>query len=330
MLGSSIRNMKQRSLHFMSHFFRFAWPSIGRRMACLEVCIRKPSAMHRPILLLLLLLIMTLPKAHAQAELPDRQGYLQLTPGFGRLLVRDRQVGDLVHRADLARIGFTYAHIGAKGDWVFQLAYGRGLLAPASTGPRTTLFRTWDWDGTVTDEPIPMDRPMWMAELRVARTFHAGPQEDGTGWYFGPAIGWSANRPQGFAPVGQMACATFDGMVGRAQQFGRHTVNAEFALTLVALMTREPWSRSVSVPGNTSRISSFFDSGTTWAAPWQVFQARLDVRYAYRVSDRFSLGLGLHIGYLNDAERHKLDHPAQLRLFDRRLEAALTYNFLKR
>jgi len=281
--------------------------------------------MYRSFHYLLLLLL-----AGMLTEASGQQGYFQLTPGIDRLLVRDRQVGDLVHRADLARIGFTYAHNGAKGDWVFQLAYGRGLLAPTSTGQRTTLFRTWNWDGSVTDEPIPMDRPMWMAELRVTRTFHAGPQVDGSGWYFGPALGWTASRPQGFAPVGQMACASFDGMVGRAQQFGRHSINADFALTLVALMTREPWSRSVSVPGNTGRITSFFDSGTIWAAPWQVFQARLDVRYAYSLSTRFSLGLGLHIGYLNDADRDKPDHPAQLRLFDRRLEAALTYNLLKR
>jgi hypothetical protein len=274
--------------------------------------------------LLLLLLVGMLTEAQAQ------QGYFQVTPGLDRLLVRDRQIGDLVHRADLARLGFTYAHTGPKGDWVFHLAYGRGLLAPTSTGARTTLFRTWNWDGSVTDEPIPMDRPMWMAELRVARTFHLGPQVDGNGWYFGPALGWTANRPQGFAPVGQMACATFDGLVGRSHVSGRHRINAEFSLTLVALMTREPWSRSVSVPGNTGRISSFFDSGTTWAAPWQLFQAQLDLRYAYQLSTRFAIGLGVHVGYLNDAARDKLDHPAQLRLIHRRLEAALTYNLLQR
>lgn len=280
--------------------------------------------MHRHLLLTILFTVLSLLRSQAQ------QGYFQLTPGLDRLLVRDRQVGDLVHRADLARLGFTYAHTGPKGDWVFHLAYGRGLLAPTSTGARTKLFRTWNWDGSVTDEPIPMDRPMWMAELRVARTFHAGPQVDGNGWYFGPALGWTANRPQGFAPVGQMACATFDGLIGRAYVSGRHRINAEFSLTLVALMTREPWSRSVSVPGNMGRITSFFDSGTTWAAPWQLFQAQLDLRYTYQLSTRFSIGLGVHIGYLNDAERDGLDHPAQLRLFHRRLEAALTHNLLKR
>lgn len=316
-------------VRFMSRFLRFMRAPIVQRSGALEVCLRIPKRMHRHLLIAFLFILLR-QAAHAQGENPGRQGFLQLSPGLDRLLVRDRQVGDLVHRADIARIGFTYAHAGPKGDWVVHLAYGRGVLAPASMGVRTTLFRTWNWDGSVTDEPIPMDRPMWMAELRVARTFHAGPRLEGNGWYFGPALGWTANRPQGFAPVGQMALASFDGLVGRTQRFGRHRIDAEFALTLVALMTREPWSRSVSVPGNTGRISSFFDSGTAWAAPWQTLQSRLDLRYAYQLSTRLTLGLGLQVGYLNDAARDEPGHPDELRLFHRRLDLNLTYNLLKR
>ena len=61
------RSLKQLVVHFMSHFVRFALPSIGQGYRATEVCIRKPNAMHRHVLISFYFSVFFHLVAHAQA-----------------------------------------------------------------------------------------------------------------------------------------------------------------------------------------------------------------------------------------------------------------------
>lgn len=280
---------------------------------------------HPLVLRLVLLLTLLLGLLQGLCQpLRAQDHHLRVEAGLDRLLARDRQVGPLVHRADLLRAAMGYRTAGRTGAWDLSVAYGRGLLAPVQQGARTTLFRIWEWDGTVRDERIPIDVPMWKADLALRRTFHL--DADSHGWSMGPGLRWTVQRPQGFAPVGQLSLASLDAVVERTWRWGRHALRTDLVLGLLPVITREPWSRSVSVPGNTGRVSSFFERGTRVDAPWRTVSVGLGARYTYRASDRWGVGLAIASAFLNDRPRSGQDRPAELRMHE--LHANITLHYL--